>query len=1218
LKGFVQQQQQQQQLQLQQQQQQQQQEHEQEHEQEQEKQQEQQQQQQQQQQLHLQRQLQQQRKQESAAVTLQRTFRGCATRRRIAYFRECHLEANGLIESVLEEVHSALCMTEAVVTLQSFCRGYAAREELQNLKKLDDAAIKIQTTFRARSARTLEMDRRGQRYLEEQAAPRLLCQSRVFIARSRILHEVSARRGRAAIVIQSWLRGELARKARALEVKRRQQLLVSRIQWQHRVFAARSTVLYERSAKQGRAATVIQSRFRGELARKTRDAELQRRKRHLASAVQCQHCVLVARLELLHKLAAKQDRAATHIQSRFRGELARRTRASLIERRKQHLASMVQCQHRISSARLELLHELAVKQNRAATLIQSNFRGELARQAVREKRELWRQAESSVLQALEGATDNYAATVVQKRWRRHLACDELSRRKARMMGVVVHLVCHRLLVHALEVSAQREEETMKLLTTWTCQRAIAASSKTAAIREQRKQELDNAATRIQSSIRGFQARRRFTAEMARIRSQEKQAATRLVKLACASHFRKEEIRQRQRFMKKMKATAAKKIQRIRRAQVVEKKEAERKDAAIRIQCNFRARKARIEAAHRRILQEEARHAAAVKIQAIQRRSQAQIEAAKLRYQKREEEKAAIRIQTVQRGKVARIELEKLMQEERRRQREKEAAIAIQRLHRGRVARKKVQTQRLELLYQENAAIKLQSVQRGRQARKQAQALRLEKQSQEQAAIKLQSTQRGRLGREQARARREQKRYEGHAAVKIQSLRRGKQARIQVAKQHRAETHAAMEIQRRHRAKKARGEVESLKAEYLKHCPGGKHMAPVSLLIHRWVTAGLAVATYREEEAIAFTAKRWSTELVAAVGQRLEEKEQQRCAATKIQAVHRGRIVRSTLAILHDQGEEEELESSIELLCSAPEAAIQAPAGASSQVLRPVQSFHRRRINQALATERARCEEQVALQLQILYRGWRAREQRHAALLSSRRPPVKPEVPGLPLSAPSPRKPPMPKPAKPGRRPVMAIKIPPAEEPSPWPPLRGSQSTARIPVAPTKPPPDSSRRRPRHMLTRPRYVISFPNESQAGTKSPFTINLSEAEKITWSTITAESVSSDEPMRKVHHGAQRRVGSWSHEWASQNAIPSKYRLAPAGQAPSGRATSAEKQSSEPHAPESQQGGPPASARSSSAERSKGCPVSVHLPPVRQQRLGVAPLASVLHSRPVSIGR
>eukprot|EP00756_Hemistasia_phaeocysticola_P015524 Hpha_TRINITY_DN15416_c1_g1::TRINITY_DN15416_c1_g1_i2::g.176935::m.176935 len=271
--------------------------------------------------------------------------------------------------------------------------------------------------------------------------------------------------------------------------------------------------------------------------------------------------------------------------------------------------------------------------------------------------------------------------------------------------------------------------------------------------------------------------------------------------------------------------------------------------------------------------------AATRIQAMQRgiagRARAK-EAKEAEESKRADakrrENAATTIQTAQRRQSARC-----IQRETKAQREKEAEEA------------EMQSKRAE---EELAATRIQSIQRGRAGRHRASMQvdegRARRQEEELAATRIQALQRGRTGRARAKRHSQQqgvrrRQTENCAATKIQAVQRGRQGRKQAAERaddRRKEQRAAAKIQAVHRGKQVRDDQSRRKGS----------------------VAALPDTPEDSPEA---------SPQGEGVGDADQEDAKRADAATKIQAVHRGRQARSdqvrrkgSVAALPDTPEEE--------------------------------------------------------------------------------------------------------------------------------------------------------------------------------------------------------------------------------------------------------------------------------------------------------------------------
>ena len=734
-----------------------------------------------------------------ASVDIQRVGRGLFGRRRARWARHLHQEE------------------KAAGILQSAWRGHDGRKQvslLRQSKEEQGAATKLQCMFRGRGARQAV---NGKRHVREEndAATKLQCLYRGRGDRQKLSKvKRDKEEAAAATYIQTRWRGHTG-KRRAFEVMEGRlqaeaednAALVVQGAW--RCKKAEQSVHEKRVI---RAALRIQCRWRirqGGLAlhlKRQAKAQLLIEQQEAALRIQAIHrgrkgrrAYVSKRANMLH--GEEEKSAALRIQNMQRGKNARR---DMLKRRAQReaaelrkaeealmvqMAVRVQCAWRAKNGRFAYnLKKQAMRMRREeeaekAAQIQALYRGKQARAALAEKRE--QGAAATKMQCLyrgrQGRADflehreqSQAAGTVQNAFRGKQARKEVAYRR-KLHADAEYAESERLRIESWEkAEAKRIEE------------------------ERVHQELVQAAVRVQCAWRAKNGRFAYNLKkqaMRMRREEEAEAATKLQSMMRGKQARREV--QDRRELRERELVRAKK---------------EREKASVVIQNRVRGKKAKGELARRREakrLQEEEveQSGAALKIQGKFRMKGAKKKVGKLRADKQakadreanagreraKEARGATKIQSLRRGKIARQEVG----EKRAKVKAQKAAAAAE------------EKKRAEKREQNGAATKLQGMYRGKQSRRETGKRRKERkgalvelerekaaadeianlqdeQEKELAATRMQGLYRGKKARQKVGSRRVKKkkadanraeRVKGNkAATKIQAMHRGNRAR----------------------------------------------------------------------------------------------------------------------------------------------------------------------------------------------------------------------------------------------------------------------------------------------------------------------------------------------------------------------------------------------------------------------------------------------------------
>ncbi|KAG7357345.1 IQ calmodulin-binding motif-containing protein [Nitzschia inconspicua] len=334
------------------------------------------------------------RPEQSAALELQRVYRGFASRRKVYILQNqvTAIAANTIQRQWRSSVarERILLVRGSLLLIQSHARGFIARNALSRSKKLHRSAIIIQSFFRGIVSRSI--------FLRQLASVAKL----QFWWREETAHRNFIRKELAAATIQLWFKKQLARcRAEAIDLRRvmstvaavtiqkqwraavvRERILLVRgslllIQSHARGLIARNAL--SRSKKLHRSAIILQSFFRGIVSRSIF-------LRQLASVAKLQFWW---REETAHRNYIRKELAAATIQLWFKKQLAR-CRAEAIDLRRVMstvAAVTIQKQWRAAVAR-----ERVLLVHGSLLHIQSHARGFIARNALSRSKKLHRSA----------------------------------------------------------------------------------------------------------------------------------------------------------------------------------------------------------------------------------------------------------------------------------------------------------------------------------------------------------------------------------------------------------------------------------------------------------------------------------------------------------------------------------------------------------------------------------------------------------------------------------------------------------------------------------------------------------------------------------------------------------------------------------------------------------------------------------------------------------
>jgi hypothetical protein len=760
---------------------------------------------------------------------------------------------------------------ENAIQIQKIARGYLARQRVGRMRK-NFAAIQIQRVGRGMLGRKVASEKRWHKKRHDAAC---VIQNRWRGFEGRQLAKVIAKKKReldAANTIQRAWRGYKGRSvAKVVARKRLENQMACRIQNLWRTRAARRLVSAMRAAiAEEEAALYIQSWWRGILGAREGMARMMARRRIILrenSALKIQGAwrCYEARLKVEHR---KLERAALRVQCAWRAKNGRmayhlKKQAKMqIEREEREAAEAMQKMLREQAA-LKRIKEQEEEES-AAKKIQGRFRVKAAKKDLASRRY---QAQQRKLGAEQMALENRMALRIQCAWRG---------RKGRLS---THLKLQAR-------KAREQEERQAALTIQTrfrgaqgraaflekkATKAEKLARERAAQEKADREEMNKAATKLQSSWRGHEARadvetrkaqmkarqlleekERHEEELAAMKMKEmmeqeqarKDAADKKAKaMAAALKAQQEEERRQQELM-------ALKMQNMLAKQQADKELEEQKRRHEEELAN-----AKDDATRQAMREKQERELAALKIQQMYRRRQARQEIVKRKAEaekkKREaaaeaerhrREFAAMKIQTCmrqylakkairQKRKVREDKLAAMRQAELDKIEMEQAALKIQSQFRGVHAKREVQERRkaledehkkleeeaAEKEEEEAAALKIQSVFRRKEAKAEVDDKR------RQHALEMEELKKQNVHQKELDALREKQEQE-LAAMKLQSLYRGRKARrdlIKIREHRKAEMRvkkrelerniSATKIQGMYRCYKARQMIRAKKA-----------------------------------------------------------------------------------------------------------------------------------------------------------------------------------------------------------------------------------------------------------------------------------------------------------------------------------------------------------------------------------------------------------------------
>lgn len=607
-----------------------------------------------------------------AATNIQRVFRGFVARQIVA-----------VRQQAIAEYMSAVIIQAQIRGYQGRIHGFELMETRMQLIAEDEASLKIQACFRGYRSRrqVLHMRQTKAAVLLQKTwrGHRDLVGTRVVRLRNR-------QRSRAAVKIQQIARGYIARKhvnkireenvaARHIQRIRRGQIARRRFQSRKEAFAQD----LRRNLAREQAATRIQALGRGYLGRKRALSFRRLRNERLRRESEARHVVEQQEADAATKLQAlqrgrvarkafeeekraaeiirqqiqraKEEAAATRIQSQFRAKLARdRVRKIHAKKAQEALAQLREQEHALQERQERQL---------AAIRMQSAWRSKQARDVALQRRK-------NIAAQQKLAEEEAAALKIQNRIRSAQAKKETKRRREKRAKLLQEAK-DKNVRSKLELEHRQEEAAVHIQ---SFLRQVKSRREARKLRQKqaalRHAQLDNekrlAAAKIQAMYRAWRDRKfckrikweRENQELMRQRreeskrrkaleqqDQEEHAALKIQSLTRARVARKE--------VEKRRASAMKEKMRLKALEEERRQQRSMEEAALRIQCAFRTRQAR------RKMQERVREHQA-RLARIREESEREAELLRLR-EEQERDLAAIKVQSLYRAKAARLQTE---------------------------------------------------------------------------------------------------------------------------------------------------------------------------------------------------------------------------------------------------------------------------------------------------------------------------------------------------------------------------------------------------------------------------------------------------------------------------------------------------------------------------------------------------------------------------------
>ena len=427
-------------------------------------------------------------------------------------------EFHASLVATMQRAHAALYPAHhnvAALQMQQATRQWQARRRVQDLRDARDAraATTIQQVARTRQARKRVAERRED-IAREVAAVKIQGQARQQQAR-RVVGQRRTEKG-AATTIQNAQRAKISRRVVSEKrEKRQQEVAATRIQSVQRAKSGRRVADAKREARarvieeERAAATTIQQAARARRAR----TEVQMRREEQEAARQA------AALLAAEEERRRHENAATKLQAVQRGATAR-----AYVQQQQQAAAKLQAQQRGRAARAELQqkqqaasrlqalqrgHAARTKlesKHEAALRVQSVVRGKQARTRVHERKQSASEEQTTRADSAEGQAEQRAAIQLQALQRGHKARTDLEAQHNAATRVQSVVRGRQARVVTGENKAVPEAGTAQKEAATKLQAVQRGQSARHKLAKQR-----DAAQRVQSVVRGNQGRSKATA-----------------------------------------------------------------------------------------------------------------------------------------------------------------------------------------------------------------------------------------------------------------------------------------------------------------------------------------------------------------------------------------------------------------------------------------------------------------------------------------------------------------------------------------------------------------------------------------------------------------------------------------------------------------------------------------------------------------------------------
>eukprot|EP00163_Fabomonas_tropica_P007870 TRINITY_DN1750_c0_g3_i1.p1 TRINITY_DN1750_c0_g3~~TRINITY_DN1750_c0_g3_i1.p1 ORF type:complete len:1799 (-),score=315.51 TRINITY_DN1750_c0_g3_i1:39-5435(-) len=331
-----------------------------------------------------------------AVVLIQRLFKGWVLRSRFQAKRESAVKIQAAVRGYLTRIHLFRAKHQAATKIQSAYRGYVDRKRVilirEDLAFRNASATKIQAIVRGMLVRRrwpqIKVDLVADKRKRWAAALTIQTVFRAYFCRKLLKEGL-----KAAVDIQRTWRGHVGREITREERRRHQAARDIQSVWRGHKTRRAVAVVRAAVAAEKKGALSLQRLFRGFVARR-RVARLVERRTDAATRIQTSWRGQLARREVAVRRAKQVQRneAAVQIQRVARGRIARSDykRQLAEKRRREAAATAIQSGMRGMMGRKEgnrLRAQRKAKRDHAATQIQRSFRGKQGREFAQRLRE---------------------------------------------------------------------------------------------------------------------------------------------------------------------------------------------------------------------------------------------------------------------------------------------------------------------------------------------------------------------------------------------------------------------------------------------------------------------------------------------------------------------------------------------------------------------------------------------------------------------------------------------------------------------------------------------------------------------------------------------------------------------------------------------------------------------------------------------------------------